>query len=601
MSKEQGKEQAKYSDEEIFTSRSKERAGIINILSPSKRSRNGRSGRGGSPSHSISPNKRGIIKMINKDRLLLAASASPAKTPNGRSGIPSPLKRSYTELDQSARKRATRSLFSELMGVSDDNDINGLLTENEKSLADKIIEASKKDGLTPILRESDSDENSEVDEMPTVRDKLLEIEVELSPSKRKKFIPTPIPKKNDFDSLLLEKDDGKSLFTDGFEGFFEQHNNANRKRKSNISGNTMVKAPKLEYHDFLMLSKLNKLFFHNERENLINLHRSMFTQWYFELMQGFSLGFYGVGSKREIILEFVKEFLISNKFEFIKIKPKAVVVNGYNPDTSLKEILDIIIPILIPNYKKLKLPRQPQELISAILKYFHTKKKLDKNKKQQQHNFLNFKKLPKLILLIHNIDGESLRDDRTQYILSKLSTINELWFISTLDHINTPIMWDSSKMSEFNFVWHDLTTFENYNVELSFKDILSLGQSNDFVGSKGAKYVLTSLTSNARSLYRVLISNQLQNMEDDSEIISNPQLRQSLVGNIKHGLEFKHLFNLCLEEFIASNEISFRTVLGEFVEHKMCNLVKDGSGTEIVYVPFGLEEMAKLLEEELDD
>ena len=74
--------------------------------------------------------------------------------------------------------------------------------------------------------------------------------------------------------------------------------------------------------------------------------------------------------------------------------------------------------------------------------------------------------------------------------------------------------------------------------------------------------------------------------------------RNGLKGSIKLGIEFKQLYNTCLEEFVTSNEISFRTMLGEFVEHKMCSAVKDEAGVEMVFVPFNFDEMEKLLAEE---
>lgn len=156
-------------------------------------------------------------------------------------------------------------------------------------------------------------------------------------------------------------------------------------------------------------------------------------------------------------------------------------------------------------------------------------------------------------------------------------------------------MWDLFKLKNFNFVWHDLTTYQPYTVELSFKDLLNTGKSTKFVGTRGAKYVLSSLTVNARNLYRTLLELQIENLTKNA---ASEAAKANLKGNLKLAVGFKQLYDACSEQFITSNEISFRTMLGEFVEHKMCNLKKNSSGGEVVFVPFSYDEMRKLLSEE---
>jgi len=65
---------------------------------------------------------------------------------------------------------------------------------------------------------------------------------------------------------------------------------------------------------------------------------------------------------------------------------------------------------------------------------------------------------------------------------------------------------------------------------------------------RGAANVLSSLTSNARSIFRLLAEHQL----------SNPE-----------GMAFQTFYTQCREQFLATNEITLRSHLTEFVDHEL--------------------------------
>ncbi|EGW32713.1 uncharacterized protein SPAPADRAFT_60069 [Spathaspora passalidarum NRRL Y-27907] len=266
-----------------------------------------------------------------------------------------------------------------------------------------------------------------------------------------------------------------------------------------------------------------------------------------------------------------------------------LVVNGYNPTLKFKklalEIASCLIPSELRAQEGIKLPQHISETIPFIVNH------MNERRKEKTTSFI----MPELILIIHNLDGETFRDDKIQGYLSLLSSIPELWLISSTDNINAPLLWDSFKMKNFNFIWHDLTTYSSYINESSFRDVLNLGKSKKFVGNSGAKFVLRSLTDNHRNLYRILLETQLENMK---KIATTKTSRAGLKGTMKFGVELKSLYDKCLDEFITSNEITFRTFLTEYIEHKMCQLVKDSAGIEIVFIPFSFDEMQKVYRQE---
>jgi len=504
---------------EVFSSPKKQKLGSITL------------------STTPSPSKKGILNITG---------SSPSRTPNGRAGSPRKVRKQLQ--DQSARKKATRVLYSQLMddGVEDDEE-----HEQETKLAERIIKESQKS----------------VSAAPSPFNTPRKNQVNL-PAIKSDFVPTPLPSQQEEESFFDSKYDDKALFLDGPEGYFDQH-----RTKVKTSNHSMVQAPQLEYDEFNSLVLMSGFLHHNEKQTLINTYKEMYTQWYFELSEGFSLVFFGIGSKRRLLLHFVEEYLTQ------MIDVPTIVINGYNPASNFKEIITTIVSTL----KLKKVPTRLGDLVEYIVEYYQKREKSIK-----------------LIILVHNIDGQGLRDEKTQIYLSKLASIRQIHFITSIDHINAPLLWDSTMLANFNFVWHNTTTFADYLTETSFQDILTLGQTQKSAGSKGAKYVLSSLTTNSKNLYRVLVSNQLQNMEDD--LISKKAHGagdNQLKGTIKHALEYKNFYTLCAEEFISSNEINFRTMLMEFVEHKMAILTKDQTGTEYVFIPFSLEELQKLLEDEL--
>ena len=63
------------------------------------------------------------------------------------------------------------------------------------------------------------------------------------------------------------------------------------------------------------------------------------------------------------------------------------------------------------------------------------------------------------------------------------------------------------------------------------------------------------------------------------------------------GIEFRMLYQKATEEFIASSEMMFRTLLKEFHDHQMITSRMDSSGMEILGVPLSREEMEGVLED----
>ncbi|GAV29643.1 hypothetical protein PMKS-003144 [Pichia membranifaciens] len=390
-----------------------------------------------------------------------------------------------------------------------------------------------------------------------------------------KLMEPPQIDTNDDELLILDSmSKQRNLYHDGYEAYFEQTQTRGR-----ISKSSMTKAPELSYEEFNRYNKFLDFICTEPINSLNKLYEFQFSQWLFELREGFNLVFYGIGSKRRLLFNFVQDFLLP-----LAPQSKCIVINGYNTEFNLRMLMREIWRVCF--HKSLPTARETREACNFT--HLEFMKSRNRNKR--------------LYILLHNIDGESLRNDDLQYMLSQLVIIRQVSMICSVDNLNMPLFWDASVISNFNFIWHNTSTFHSYSTEVSFKDPLSIGRTDELLGSRGARYVLSSLTGNAKSLYKNLILQQLEKVDayigNDTKLLDN---RGNIKGSLKTCFFLRDFYELCVTEFIISNDISFRTILGEFVEHKMCNLTRDTSGTEVLYISFTINEMEKLLDEELMD
>ena len=70
-----------------------------------------------------------------------------------------------------------------------------------------------------------------------------------------------------------------------------------------------------------------------------------------------------------------------------------------------------------------------------------------------------------ITLLIHNIESPSLANEIAQNCLVQLASSPNIHLVASIDHINSGMLWDISKITLFNFAWHDVTNYSPYTVK----------------------------------------------------------------------------------------------------------------------------------------
>lgn len=394
----------------------------------------------------------------------------------------------------------------------------------------------------------------------------------------------------------------------------------NRPGGVKTSTNTLPANSLLNHDDYFAQMNAYKDTHDADRDFLADLHRNSFDQWLFELDQGFNICLYGYGSKRELLLDFADHLIESSE-----TKPLVLVINGYSPSITIRDVLTTIAKHALPASVANKLPLQPQALLDALLVALTSSPPSTP-----------------LYLLAHSLDAPPFRKPLFQTTLSRLAAHPSISLIASADTPTFPLLWDISQRTALRFLHHDTTTFAPYTAEFDPVEEVNilLNRSGRRMGGKdGVAYVLRSLPENARNLFRILVAEQLALADSDAISLSPTHDPDDILGHSGDemdidtripspslntskprrgrppkrkplppptptartstfiGVEYRTLYHKAVEEFVCSSEMSFRTLLKEFHDHDMIVSSKDALGTERLGVPFGREELEEMLEE----
>ena len=461
-----------------------------------------------------------------------------------------------TRADRSAKRRSARALLER----EDEEDWEG-----ENVLAEEILQ-----GEDDELAESVTHEDAGGDAGD--KDVLSQAE---TPSKKGRGRPKGSKNKR---SPTPEGDIAPE------ERYFFQ----NRSGPPHVSSNTLASVKLLTHDEYY--EQIRKYRDHHEPEKkyLMKLHARSFLQWQFELCEGFNICLYGWGSKRKLVQKFA-EWL----YPKYNPTPKIVVVNGYTPKLQIRTVLSTLSTAVLGDKNPTRLVGQPNEILDLLLSHL-----------------TDHQPSTPIFVMINSIDAASLRRPASQSLLAKAAAHPSINVVATADTTSFPLMWNNTLRDQFNFVFHDCTTYAPYEAELGVVDNVHdlLGRKGRRIGGKeGVGFVLKSLPENARNLYRVLLTEILAILTDemndemtkarDEDGGDLPTTKKGLESEGDVGVDLRLLYQKASEEFICSSEMNFRTLLKEFHDHEMIVSRRDAGGTEVLGVPLGREEMEGVLED----
>ncbi|XP_043931637.1 origin recognition complex subunit 2 [Protopterus annectens] len=369
-------------------------------------------------------------------------------------------------------------------------------------------------------------------------------------------VKSPVDQKTQGKVVGLSKTPAKKSKMAPISNLVEEYFEAHKNSKVLTSDRTLQKlqAPKLDQETLSQLLNKSSTAFDTELKKLNGEHERLFHKWMLLLRLGFSIVLYGLGSKKCLL----------EKFRSVMLQEMVhVVVNGFFPSITIKSILNSITEEVLDHHGTF---RSPLDQLDFIVESFN------KDSSMQ------------LFLIIHNIDGQMLRGEKTQLILGQLASIPNIYLIASIDHINAPLMWDHSKLSFFNWLWYETTTYQPYSEETSYENSLLMQQSGALALSS-LTHVLRSLTPNARGIFRLLVEFQLENKD-------NPNYT---------GLSFQDFYQRCREGFLVNSDLTLRAQLTEFRDHKLIRTKKGVDGVEYLLIPIDNATLSDFLEKEEED
>ncbi|XP_053554684.1 origin recognition complex subunit 2 [Bombina bombina] len=333
------------------------------------------------------------------------------------------------------------------------------------------------------------------------------------------------------------------------EEYFEAHSSS----KVLTSDRTLqrLQTPKLDQETLRKLLETSPPAFAAELKSLHKQYEALFYKWMLQLHLGFNIILYGLGSKRNLLEKFRTSMLKDSLH---------VVINGFFPSITVKSILNSITEEALDHPGTF---RSPLDHMEFIIQKFKQDSSLE------------------LYLLIHNLDSQMLRGDKSQQLLGQLASIHNVHLLASIDHINAPLMWDQSKQSQYNWLWYETTTYSSYVEETSYENSLLVKQSGALALSS-LTHVLRSLTPNARGIFWLLAEYQLANKD-------NPTYT---------GLSFQDFYQQCREAFLVNSDLTLRAQLTEFRDHKLIRTKKGVDGVEYLLIPLDLGTLTDFLEME---
>ena len=226
---------------------------------------------------------------------------------------------------------------------------------------------------------------------------------------------------------------------------------------------------------------------------LHSLHSRSFPQWRFELSELFNVCLYGYGSKRKLVTAFAKYLHTTSGSD----PPQILIINGYTPTLTLRQVLTSLAALVFDcttSTLPSKLGIQPREILTTLMNHLSTSPPPSP-----------------YLLFINSLDAPPLRRSPNPSLLAQLAASPHIHLLATCDTPNFPLLWDTNLRDQYDFLFHDTTTFESYSpVEIGsvFDDVNELLNRNgrSVKGKEGVGFVLRSLPENARSLYRELIA-----------------------------------------------------------------------------------------------
>ncbi|KAJ9118633.1 hypothetical protein QFC22_003853 [Naganishia vaughanmartiniae] len=371
----------------------------------------------------------------------------------------------------------------------------------------------------------------------------------------------------------------------------------------------------------------------DRRQALQTHHRARYAEWASLLMSARqNLIFFGHGSKREML----QEFMVST----LQPRGHCISVNGLYPGLKIRDVL-VEIAITFPGVEKCPVPdlltRGIDKLAQKIYTYFLPAAAIPSaasTKTSKRGDLPAFETSSKpLFLLLHNIDGPGIRNERSIEILSLFASCPGIYLITSFDHVHTPILFSTTLNNTpkhqfkeggwtgmppptrgFNWAWIHTSTYAPYTLEMEYvrqhaayagkllagdQDLPGMhgGGSSGDVTEEGALRILASVPPMAKRLFKLLATKQLAAIPADPRLLKAFPVATAAAAP-PFAIDSEILQTLAKDKFIAREEERYNTQLMEYKDHGVIvehTLDAEGRPGRWLWIPFSKEVLGRIL------
>ena len=219
----------------------------------------------------------------------------------------------------------------------------------------------------------------------------------------------------------------------------------------------------------------------------------------------------------------------------------------------------------------------------------------------------------KCLLLLNQLDSPSFKSPVVFDCLLKLVQSGHFSIIASIDNPNIVNLFSKNLFEKFNWIWMDCTTMLPYTEELNRFALDACSSTASKQTPRAAVIVLQSLTSNSRSIFKLLaaqqlasseaqVSNLIDSLEDEEENQNQTQQHYDASSTNNNsdgynGMSYHGLFQKCQENFVVTAEANFRTQLTEFTDHDLFKSNEGRDGSTMFFIPFYHPELRQIIQD----
>ncbi len=333
----------------------------------------------------------------------------------------------------------------------------------------------------------------------------------------------------------------------------------------------------------------------------------MFDKWLLYLWAGYNVLVHGVGSKRDLLRQFMDKKL--GESGHVNDKCSALVeIDGFSSivrhaaivSTLLRDVIGVDVcdsgtaigssssgggsgssgggggggggssksaGASASHASSSRRPTNHADKVDFIVRHFSTPLK-------------SAKRPYRLFLVVHNLDGVLMRKSSMQATFSALAAAPRIHLVASVDHVKQRLLWSQRQLQQFNFKWQCVPTFEPYRQE-ALHDYGSVASGRGHHTLRGILYVLQSITANHRLLWRLVAQHQLRADEEASNGGTGSAVDGGAAGRASGrgvttsrqaanvGIDFQDLVEQTRTHFVVRNWRTINRQLKELEDHRL--------------------------------